>query len=67
MTCKDCTSPHVYNMACIDCAARHCRMMFYPPAVNKWAYVEAVANKYRHEKRQLAEKVKELRNAEIKK
>lgn len=63
MTCKDCGT-NVYNMACLNCAARHCRMMFYPPAISKWEYVKAVAEKYGHEPRKLAEKVKEFGNAE---
>jgi hypothetical protein len=62
MTCKDCET-HIYNMPCLNCAARHCRMIFYPQAMSKWAYVEAVAHRYGHDKKQLAEKVKELGNA----
>lgn len=67
MTCKDCETNHVYNMACINCAARHCRMMFYPDLSARWEYVKAVADKYGHEPKRLAEKVKELGNATTKK
>lgn len=66
MTCKDCGT-NVYNMACIDCAARHCRMKFYKADEDKWWYVKAIAIKHGHEPRKLAEKVKEIGNAENRK
>ena len=37
-------------------------MLYYPEGMNKWAYVEAVAKKYKHDKKALAEKIKELKN-----
>lgn len=66
MTCSDCGT-NVYNMTCLNCAARHCRMLFYPPAMNKWEYVKAIALRHGHEPRKLAEKVKEIGNAESRK
>lgn len=60
MACRVCKT-NVYNMACISCAARHCLMMFYPPAMNKWSYVEAVAEKYGHDKQALAGEIKKQR------
>ena len=42
-------------------------MVFYPPVMDKWAYVKAVAEKHGHEPRKLAERVKEIGNTSSKK
>jgi hypothetical protein len=39
-------------------------MVFYPPVMDKWEYVKAIAVKHGHEPRKLAEKVKELGSVE---
>lgn len=66
MTCKDCNT-NTYNMACIDCAARHCRMKFYTADEDKWKYVKDIAIKHGHEPRKLAERVKEIGSISSKK
>lgn len=60
MTCLDCQSPCTFTMTCIDCAARHCKMIFYPPLVSRWDYVKNVALRHGHNPRELAERVKSL-------
>lgn len=65
MTCEHCSSSaNVYNMNCIGCAARHCRMVYYPAQenvkVDKWKYVKEVAVKYGYEPRKLADEIEVL-------
>lgn len=58
--CKTCDT-NIYNMLCIKCAARHCKMMFYPPAMNKWEYVRQIAKKYGHEESKLIETIRGMK------
>lgn len=48
MCCEVCNKPGLFNMECIKCAARHCKMQLYPVAGMKEEYIKAVATKYKH-------------------
>jgi len=48
MSCEVCNKPGVFNMECIQCAARHCRMQLYTSPGMRDEYIKAVASKYKH-------------------
>lgn len=49
MSCEVCSKPGVYDMKCIECAARHCRLQMYLSEGMKEEYITQIAQKYKHD------------------